>query len=287
MRENIQGDFCQVQVDAENPHELIKVWYTEVEARQVQELCQKIKAQVEDPADLSHLRRIDKIPESDPVRLKVMICSELVPKSVVQDRFPDHVISEATAARYQPNTKQESQEWSKDSWPILWRGNVAATLPTLGPQEARDMAEWAQRVAADATSVNAKRPQVQCQSASIALVVDPKTNSEIASARGSDEPLRHSVLAVIDAVAAQERNNGGKGYLCTGLDVYTYREPCTMCAMALLHSRIGRLIYVESGKFGAIDPQNTVGYGLHGRKQLNHTFEVWRYRSVNNRDPST
>ena len=39
----------------------------------------------------------------------------------------------------------------------------------------------------------------------------------------------------------------GKGeYILTGLEVYLYREPCLMCAMALSHSRIAKLFFIEN-----------------------------------------
>ena len=34
-------------------------------------------------------------------------------------------------------------------------------------------------------------------------------------------------------------------YLCHDLLVYTTHEPCIMCSMALVHSRIGRIIYMK------------------------------------------
>lgn len=47
-----------------------------------------------------------------------------------------------------------------------------------------------------------------------------------------------------------------------------------MCSMALLHSRVREVVYIFPAKRGG-------GFegvmGIHGRKDLNHRYEVWKY----------
>ncbi|CAK9256181.1 unnamed protein product [Sphagnum jensenii] len=62
-------------------------------------------------------------------------------------------------------------------------------------------------------------------------------------------------------------------YLCTGFDIYVTREPCAMCAMALVHQRVRRVIYGISNKMvGSLGSK----YRLHGRRSLNHHYTVFQ-----------
>lgn len=61
-------------------------------------------------------------------------------------------------------------------------------------------------------------------------------------------------------------------YLCTGYDVYLSHEPCTMCSMALVHSRVKRIFFETAIDTGAICSL----VKLHTIKALNHHYEVFR-----------
>nr|CAH7744172.1 unnamed protein product [Callosobruchus chinensis] len=60
-------------------------------------------------------------------------------------------------------------------------------------------------------------------------------------------------------------------YLCTGYQVYATREPCVMCAMALIHSRAFRVFYGTSSTNGGLGTLCKV----HTVKDLNHHYEVF------------
>lgn len=74
------------------------------------------------------------------------------------------------------------------------------------------------------------------------------------------------------------------GYLCLDLEFYLTHEPCVMCSMALLHSRVGRVVFekkmVLTGGLTAGEEESQeggLGYGLFWRPSLNWKFLTWQW----------
>ncbi|MBL8770010.1 MAG: nucleoside deaminase [Phenylobacterium sp.] len=85
-----------------------------------------------------------------------------------------------------------------------------------------------------------------------AVVVDPATGEVVAVGAnqpiGAHDPTAHAEIVALRAAAAKRGN-----YRLTGLTLYVTLEPCAMCAGAISHARIGRLVFgAEDVKGGAV-----------------------------------
>lgn len=80
------------------------------------------------------------------------------------------------------------------------------------------------------------------------------------------DPTAHAEIIVLRRAAARLGN-----HRLIGCTVYSTIEPCSMCAGALIHARVSRLVY------GAADPKaGASGSVLHvlNHPDLNHKMEV-------------
>jgi tRNA(adenine34) deaminase len=83
---------------------------------------------------------------------------------------------------------------------------------------------------------------------------------------GSNDPTAHAEIVALREAALRLSN-----YRLTGCELYTTLEPCAMCAGAIIHSRIARLVY------GAPDPKaGAAGSALDviNHPKLNHQLQV-------------
>ena len=83
---------------------------------------------------------------------------------------------------------------------------------------------------------------------------------------GLADPTAHAEIVALRAAAAAVRN-----YRLTGSVLYVTVEPCLMCVGALVHARIGTLVYgATEPKAGAIESARAA----HEHPSLNHRFQV-------------
>ena len=100
-----------------------------------------------------------------------------------------------------------------------------------------------------------------------AVIVDPTTGEVVAVGAnrpiGSHDPTAHAEIIALRAAAAKLGN-----YRLTDLHLYVTLEPCAMCAGAISHARIGRVVY------GADDPKG--GAVVHGPRFFEQPTCHWR-----------
>lgn len=100
-----------------------------------------------------------------------------------------------------------------------------------------------------------------------ALVVDPATGQILGEAHnapiGLRDPTGHAEILAMRRAAEALGN-----YRLTGLTLFVTLEPCAMCAGAISHARIGRLVY------GAPDPKG--GAIAHGPRFFEQPTCHWR-----------
>ena len=83
---------------------------------------------------------------------------------------------------------------------------------------------------------------------------------------GSHDPTAHAEI-----VAIREAARGVGNYRLTGSTLYVTVEPCLMCVGAMVHARIGTLV------FGALEPKSGAiesAVRAHESPGLNHAFDI-------------
>ncbi len=98
-------------------------------------------------------------------------------------------------------------------------------------------------------------------------------NGEVIAVAGNSPISYNDPTAHAEILALREAARVMGNYRLTGCDLYVTLEPCIMCAGALVHARIRRLIY------GAADPKGGGCGSLYNvveDRRLNHRIEVVR-----------
>jgi tRNA(adenine34) deaminase len=100
-----------------------------------------------------------------------------------------------------------------------------------------------------------------------AVVVDPATGEVVAV--GANQPIgTHDPTAHAEIVALREAARKRGNYRLTDLTLFVTLEPCAMCAGAISHARIGRVV------FGAEDPKG--GAVVNGPRFFEQPTCHWR-----------
>ncbi|KAG6841972.1 hypothetical protein C0991_004463 [Blastosporella zonata] len=205
---------------------------------------------------------------------------------------------------FTPPRKGEAEDWTRDQAHWAWK---AMKTVVAAAREARRQGELP--IAAH-VAVPYEKNAATLPSSSLAFTAWDHRQS-------SAHPLRHAVINVIRKMAdyqasastrslspspfkslaptppvveeeeegcglglglGGEETRNGSNYLLTSLTVFTTHEPCIMCSMALIHSRVKEVVYLHP-------MPRTGGCGgaacLPTLKGVNHRFGICQWKETN------
>ncbi|XP_048050314.1 probable inactive tRNA-specific adenosine deaminase-like protein 3 [Megalobrama amblycephala] len=259
---------------------------------------------------LQHIKRVRACKDkSSPHPLEVIVClARDVAKGVMlvdllrSQSFDSSGLGEPFLVEIPANPPLTRPQFEKASkhWPTSFHEDKQVTSALKGQLFTADQKAKMQDYMTAAVQA-AKSGREMGMDAVGAVIVDPESEQVVAvghDCKRGAHPLHHAVMVCIDLVAcgqgggaynykkypacqfssSKSFRNGcnlketGQPYICTGYDLYVTREPCVMCAMALVHSRINRVFYGAPSADGALGTK----YKIHCQKDLNHRFEVFK-----------
>lgn len=239
------------------------------------------------PSQFSHVKRIKRTPEGLNLML-VCTVSQSTPESIIsllELTMPCVQIS--SVSRHKAFTRAQFDEWNL-SWPISFNGTTKKAA--LNEMQLIQFEKYMTMV----IDISEKFPVTD----NVCIIVEPVTGVIYAKTTVSEadfHPLHHPIIRCLNEIAFAEQKrrldiNPMKrqlekcliklNYLCTDLDLYIYNEPCYMCAMSLVHSRIKRVFFLKSGMEKLACAHNCSGDaftngGVHYHPNLNHHFDVY------------
>lgn len=290
----VYGTLKQIRVndsyDGDVPS-MVKVWYCDIPPQRTQAIAGIIRDHLtdDDCVVLTHLKRFMKVGNN----IRAVLCSfdYINNRGVLFERLQRYTSQEWAIENigllevplYPPKTKELAKKWTEEYWPVAWKGNpnhqflnsiefdmhqekemIDKLLDQLESATQEEMAS------SKMTLVTLIAQHIEGKMSPVALNVN----------KGTLNPRKHSVMRSIACVAERElqkrqtsSQSESTGYLCHNMTVYTTHEPCVMCCMALVHSRIGRIVYLSATPGGGLESN----YQLGDKDGLNWKFQIWKW----------
>ncbi|ORX75574.1 cytidine deaminase-like protein [Anaeromyces robustus] len=259
--------------------------------------------------NIGHLKRIKKSEKHEKLLDVIINTSADVSKTEkdIKELFKNNNINEdaikdfrlCQASKYPAYTKSQFNEW-KNVWPMIFKDHDSQHNLKLSEEDLEKAKKWLNIALEKAEKDKSEVPNNQFNNCTI--IVDPSTSKVLAIETDNrikcNHPLKHSVMECIKTISElhtkkdnldseneNEQSNkrrklnteidSSQPYLCTNYDLYTIKEPCIMCCMALVHSRIGRVFYLKKNENdGGLESIHQI----HIQPELNHHFQVYKIK---------
>ncbi|KAJ3221718.1 adenosine deaminase, tRNA-specific 3 [Clydaea vesicula] len=195
------------------------------------------------------------------------------------DYFNQRIIK-ISASKYPATDKKKFDIW-KTLWPMNFHNDYQKHDIPLNDIEIQEIFSIMNKLKNLSVELNSSK--------NVGLIYDPKkkltTLQTDLNSLTDSHPLNHCILQLINASAKnyviklQKSKVGDKrkgldceSYLLKDMDVFVLKEPCIMCSMALVHSRVSRIFYVENTEEGGLEGLLKV----HLVPSLNHHYRAFK-----------
>ncbi|KAH0586297.1 SET domain-containing protein 7 [Termitomyces sp. J132] len=289
----------------------VEAWVVDVpNPRHITKMLKWLRQAGLETPDLGHLKRIRKIDDTATLLLATLVQSPTSPSPPSGLDLPPPYVTLVPSAPaltpislklkstfwptlFTPSRKGEAEEWTRGQAHWAWQAMKTTVIAAHDARSRGEMPIAAHVAAPYETGTTGVSPD--------------RSFTGWDTRQSSAHPLRHAVINVVRKMAdyqassstpartetpfglissassgpamtmsgdAEEPRNGAN-YLLTSLTMFTTHEPCIMCSMALIHSRVKEIVYLRK-------MPRTGGCGgatcLPTLKGVNHRFGIAHWK---------
>lgn len=245
---------------------VVRVLVGTLDAKDASSVVQKLNTRFP-LTDMRHLKRIKPMFKDDGTKdsiIKIIIRPTEGyedDQDDLKEEFGFKAVEDVQVPSTQPLTTSQFERFST-LWPVVFHRSLIEKQSEMDLKLATDVYEKYKDELAE---------ECGC------LIVDPETLGVVG--RSSEVPpcnvLDHSVMRAIESVSLKARTSllEPTQYLCTSFHVLLHREPCFMCSMALVHSRVSSVVFVQRDAYrGALCSQRDCTWV----QACNHRYRIYQ-----------